>query len=219
MRTLLGNWRAILSIVATAVVCAASFSVIVRSADLYATLARLPATPTAAVADSQILARNLYDSDDFGNRDSETANHWTLLVVTGRDCRACAAAIAAWEQVIDARHSVRIRVAAAEPQELERQAVDRIRSKGADAALWPISDLSHFRIRTGVKLVPMTMLIDPNAAVRIAVSGVPSDPIRHALRRMVTGHELDGAPALFEHNTGTDWIEGPSRGPALSIGQ
>jgi hypothetical protein len=195
---------------ASVAVCAGIGAVSVRSAGLYATLSRLATTRRAVVLQSEVLAPDLYVSETRDEPGPRIRKPWTLLiVVSGQRCRLCAAALLAWENALDRGANVRIRVAAADPGGPERQAVERLGTMGADAALWTIRDRSRFRTRTGVKLVPMALLLDSNATVHLAVSGMPSDHTCQAFKRMIQRQAREGAPGLFEHNTGTDPIQAP----------
>jgi hypothetical protein len=175
---------------------------------LSATLAGLKTVRGAKVSDS-IIARMLDEPATDPNPRRTGAVTWTLVVITGNPCRSCGRALERWESMLahTPPQSVRVRIVFLGESLEQVDVLARLRASGFDADSLSIDDTAAFRVVTGVRYIPMSLILAPDRSVTVAVSGTPSDTaLRHSreILRDVRGGVTH--QSLFEHNPDTTRI-------------
>ncbi len=192
--------------VGVVVLAAGTLSSGARCLRLRATLERLQAGGGARITESEILDQRMYATEAWETEERGLTPQFTLMVVTGPDCQTCGHALTAWRKALsDDTTAVRFRLATIEASGDERRLIEQLRAEGRDATLLTIRDASRFSALTGVKLLPMAVVLDAERRVVLAASGAPSEAALRAFSR-VTQAALEHWPPVFEHNAGTTSI-------------
>lgn len=193
--------------VCTAAICATFWStsaLAIQDAGLwkYSRSARI--TTPSSNSDSNLLDGAWYSPMPVASL-ANGASRFTLALVVKSACDACVAAARRWVGLLDGQlRGSDVRLAIVSVGSFDLTSLDRLTRP---PIILHVIDPDEFSVRTGVRTVPLALLLESGRVVRAAAGGVPSDRALEAfadvLLRGGNGSTFTehGAPALSLSST------------------